>query len=307
MLLIFFICLISSVNSFSSVTHRHCRIALLSSQATTLTEGTADVWWKDGLNFKCTGCGKCCQNEGEVWLDVDEFSDLCSSLKMPHKEVMERYVDRVKGNWIMLKSKGDDANPLTTSPSSSSASQCVFLDADGKQCTIYEARPAQCRTYPYWPRLLASPEAYNEEVVLPEGEGGVNAKHWSPESGGCEGINNPANATIVSARTIYRNLELYNAYIDSFPFMENGNDEERFLANADLITALERSTRAWVNGFVVKYDLCPFARQVFQSELVRYRVFLGSNLQQLKQKIRYEVCSVEVVITVYCTYLCGTV
>jgi Fe-S-cluster containining protein len=34
---------------------------------------------------------------------------------------------------------------------------CVFWN---QGCTVYRARPAQCRTFPFWPVVLGSPEAW---------------------------------------------------------------------------------------------------------------------------------------------------
>lgn len=57
---------------------------------------------------------------------------------------------------------------------------------------------AECRVYPFTPDLLSSPEAWNDEVVLPdemvydefghelEYEGG--GRKWTEEQGGCEGM-----------------------------------------------------------------------------------------------------------------------
>ena len=40
---------------------------------------------------------------------------------------------------------------------------CTFLTREGG-CGVYEARPVQCRAYPFWPRVLKSPETWNHEV-----------------------------------------------------------------------------------------------------------------------------------------------
>jgi Fe-S-cluster containining protein len=278
-MLLMYVLFLSTASAFISHHPIHrIRTNHLHISATTTSQ---DVWWKEGVNFKCTGCGKCCMNDGEVWLDVDEFHDLCSSLNMTYESALDQYVESIQSNWVKLKSKGSDITPGVTS-------QCIFLADDGKQCSIYSSRPAQCRSYPYWPRLLSSPSEFNDEGVLPDGMGGPSAKHWSPRDGGCEGINHE-NATLVSAKNIYRNLELYKSYTELFPFMANGDDKNRLLGALDVVHAVTKSTRAWVNEFVVKYDLCPFARSVFESDRVRYRVFLGSDMTRLQQRVRYEV------------------
>ena len=56
-----------------------------------------------------------------------------------------------------------------------------------------------------------------------------------------------------------------------------------------LLQSVVKSTSAWVNDFVVKYDLCPFAEKVFTDQSIRYRIFFGTNEEQIKAKLRYEV------------------
>jgi hypothetical protein len=135
---------------------------------------------------------------------------------------------------------------------------------------------------------LSSRGSFDDEGVLPDDVGGPTAKHWTPDKGGCEGVNH-AEALIVPSKTVHRNFELYKAYTESFPFMSNGDDRNRLLSAAEVIAAVVKSTRAWVDNFVIKYDLCPFAKSVFASEGVRYRVFLGTDKDRLKKRLRYEV------------------
>jgi len=37
-------------------------------------------WYEDGLQFDCTGCGKCCKVDGDVWLAPEEVSSIMSKL-----------------------------------------------------------------------------------------------------------------------------------------------------------------------------------------------------------------------------------
>ena len=37
-------------------------------------------WYEDGLNFDCTGCGKCCKVNGDVWLAPEEVDSIMSHL-----------------------------------------------------------------------------------------------------------------------------------------------------------------------------------------------------------------------------------
>lgn len=167
-----------------SVSSKRCSALRKSTHrsAATLTPVGSDVWWKEGLKFGCTACGRCCQNEGEVWLDSDEFADLSSNLKEEPKIVLDKYAEKTMSGWVKLKNQVSDDPKIND--------RCIFLGEDGKQCSIYESRPIQCRTYPFWPRLLSNPGEWEKEAVLPDNVvvvEGSGDRHWTPATGGCEG------------------------------------------------------------------------------------------------------------------------
>ena len=243
-------------------------------------------WYEKGLQFDCSGCGKCCINDGEVWMDTEEFVDLSKRLKLSNYDTLQEYSESVLNGWVKIRNAGES--------DTIEEDRCVFLGNDGKSCQIYKERPAQCRTYPYWPRLLESPETWEEEAVVPSDSIDINSQNhdnlkiWTPEEGGCEGMN-AENAPIIPYTNIYRNREMYSFYMDSFPWAKQGDDEQRLLASADMMSAVHKSTEAWVNNFVIKYDLCPFAESVFTSDAIRYRTFLRSERSAIISKIRYEI------------------
>ena len=40
-------------------------------------EANSQRWYKDGLQFECTGCGDCCTGEpGYVWVSEQEIQNL---------------------------------------------------------------------------------------------------------------------------------------------------------------------------------------------------------------------------------------
>jgi len=258
-----------------------------------IRHASAPKWWSEegeGLKFACSGCGRCCQNDGDVWLDTDEFADLCEGLKMTPADVLERYTDEIVGGWVKLKNKAGKP-----SKEGKESDRCVFLDDDGKRCTIYEVRPVQCRTYPYWPKLLFNRTSYDAQAVQPDDA--PTGPYWSSATGGCEGINH-ANATApVPSTTIYRNSALYDTYTGAFPFMGSSpgdGDRQRLLSRIGLISGVSRSTRAWVQDFVLKYNLCPFAGEVFSTNRIRYRVYLGGgegadSIDKLIDRVRFEM------------------
>lgn len=113
-------------------------------------------WYKEGLSFNCTGCGKCCEGSpGYIWVTREEIKKIAESLNLPISDFVKQYVRQI-GNKYSLKELPKDNY------------KCIFLK--NKQCQIYEVRPLQCRTYPFWPQVLKSSE------------------HWEQESKSCEGM-----------------------------------------------------------------------------------------------------------------------
>jgi Fe-S-cluster containining protein len=184
---------------------------------------TVPFWQTEDLYFQCTGCGRCCQNEGDVWFSHEEFFDLVNMLNMPIEEAFESYVVRVLGNWVEAKSQ------ILSLKSNKTTNGCIFLSPiDGKTCTIYEFRPEQCRSYPFWPNLLKNKETW------------LNESHDS----GCEGFIFPTNTSVAdyshnssdsyspsiksmiaysraSRRDIYIAKESYRLYLSSFPSLRD--------------------------------------------------------------------------------------
>ena len=111
-------------------------------------------WYKDGLSFKCTGCGQCCTGSpGYVWVNESEAQAIADALKIDLETFVKKYTRRI-GNRLSLKEN-------------SKTYDCVFLK--DLKCTIYTARPKQCRTFPWWPENLESREAWEEAKSRCEG------------------------------------------------------------------------------------------------------------------------------------------
>ena len=114
-------------------------------------------WYKDGLRFKCTGCGGCCTGgPGFVWLTDEDIDTLSRKLGLTREAFIRRHTRDVGGRLSLLEHPNYD---------------CIFLE--GKSCTVYEARPKQCRTFPFWPMIMKS------------------EKEWQRASKTCEGIDHP--------------------------------------------------------------------------------------------------------------------
>ncbi|MES2345905.1 MAG: YkgJ family cysteine cluster protein [Chlamydiota bacterium] len=130
-------------------------------------------WYKDGLRFSCTQCGKCCTGSpGFVWVSEEEMHAMAAFLRITLADFMKHYTRRVGGKYSLLEhSKNYD---------------CVFLK--NSRCSVYGARPKQCRTFPWWDDNLKSPESWKETAER------------------CEGVNAP-DAPLISLEEIQKALD----------------------------------------------------------------------------------------------------
>lgn len=114
-------------------------------------------WYKNGLQFTCTGCGNCCTGApGYVWVNKEEIAAIAQFLDMPKGECERRYVRKVGVRKSLVELPNYD---------------CVFLDAKTRKCTIYPVRPRQCRTWPFWRSNLRTPEAWDHTCRVCPGSG----------------------------------------------------------------------------------------------------------------------------------------
>jgi Fe-S-cluster containining protein len=116
-----------------------------------------EPWYKDGLKFKCTGCGDCCTGApGYVWVNQVEIDALAERLEMDPAKFEKKYVRQIGVRRSLKEYKNGD---------------CVFFDNESRKCTVYEQRPRQCRTWPFWNSNLKSPEAWTETCESCPGSG----------------------------------------------------------------------------------------------------------------------------------------
>jgi Fe-S-cluster containining protein len=117
--------------------------------------GPNEPWYAGGLRFTCTQCGNCCTGgPGAVWFTADEGVKIAERLGVSFETFLERWTRRIGARRSFLERRsehGFDCIFLTRSP-----------DRPGATCSIYDLRPTQCRTWPFWPELLESPEAWAE-------------------------------------------------------------------------------------------------------------------------------------------------
>ncbi len=134
-----------------------------------------EPWFKEGLRFSCTGCGKCCTGSpGYVYLSPSDLTMLAERFSLDEAEFAKKYTRVVDGQISLI----DAPN----------SGDCVFLK--NNQCSVYEARPIQCRTFPWWIHNLRGPEDWEEAGVR------------------CEGINHP-DARLVPAEEIAQQCMTY--------------------------------------------------------------------------------------------------
>jgi len=115
-------------------------------------------WYKDGLHFRCTGCGDCCTGApGYVWVNKAEIAALATAVgEKDITEFEKKYVLRVGIRKSLVEFSNGD---------------CVFFDPQKRSCTVYEARPRQCRTWPFWDSNLKSKRAWEETCEVCPGSG----------------------------------------------------------------------------------------------------------------------------------------
>ncbi len=115
-----------------------------------------EPWYRDGLSFSCTRCGKCCTGEpGFVWINAEELRAIADYLGEPADEVRDRHTQMV-GIRRTLRERGNG--------------DCVFFDQE-QGCTIYEVRPRQCRTWPFWESNVKTPAAWENTCTICPGSG----------------------------------------------------------------------------------------------------------------------------------------
>ena len=111
----------------------------------------------------------------------------------------------------------------------------------------------QCRSYPWWPRILASKDTW-------EAEGATS----------CEGIS--PTAPLVPSSTISRDADEWAAWLRRFP---------------DSAVQAAASTRAWCDKFVAGLELCPWARSSIDCRgAVRMTVITTDGYDELHDAVR---------------------
>jgi Fe-S-cluster containining protein len=114
-------------------------------------------WYRSGLRFQCTECGKCCTGgPGFVWVNDNEMKGMAASLNISLELFKRKYTRQRDNRYALLEKKAQNGDH-----------DCIFLK--DKRCQVYQNRPLQCRTYPWWPENLNSPESWQGAAQECEG------------------------------------------------------------------------------------------------------------------------------------------
>src|SRR5689334_6149623 len=98
------------------------------------------------VRFQCqSGCTRCCENKGFVYLSEKDVTRIAEFLKMPQAEFEAKHVYRTAHQRRLRIRRG---------------MSCTFLTKEG--CSIHEVKPVQCRAFPFWPELLENKREWSK-------------------------------------------------------------------------------------------------------------------------------------------------
>ena len=103
--------------------------------------------------FKCLNTGNCCKEDGTVYVTDENIKKMAQVLHLSEFEFREKYV-RKKNGWSVVADHSFRPN--------------CFLNSC-KQCSVYEGRPEHCKTYPNWPEIWESKQAFESERKICKG------------------------------------------------------------------------------------------------------------------------------------------
>jgi len=103
-------------------------------------------WYRAGLAFACTGCGRCCTGDpGYVWVNQAEIEAMAALLSMDVEDFRQAHVRQVGRRHSLREEDNGD---------------CVLFDPATSRCRVYPVRPRQCRSWPFWASNLRTPDAW---------------------------------------------------------------------------------------------------------------------------------------------------
>jgi Fe-S-cluster containining protein len=117
--------------------------------------GMSELWYRDGLQFSCKVCGRCCGGgEGFVWVTPEEINRMAKKMGINTALFEQSFVKTVRGT------NRQAAHGRSLSLKEYSNGDCVLLNDKTRSCMVYDERPIQCRTWPFWNYNIESPKAW---------------------------------------------------------------------------------------------------------------------------------------------------
>jgi len=117
-------------------------------------------WYREGLQFRCSGCGNCCTGApGYVWVNKEEIAALAD-------EIGENDLRRFEEEFVRLVGVRKSLRELPESNW-----DCVFFDSETRRCKVYNARPRQCRSWPFWESNVRTEENWERTCEVCPGSG----------------------------------------------------------------------------------------------------------------------------------------
>jgi Fe-S-cluster containining protein len=125
------------------------------------------------MRFECqSGCTKCCEQQGFVYLTEEDIPRLAGFLQMAAAAFEKRYVYRTRHLRRLRVPRH---------------AQCEFLKDGG--CSVHAAKPLQCAAFPFWPELVG------------------HKKNWRAAGEWCPGIGKGALVQIEAARAVAERMK----------------------------------------------------------------------------------------------------
>lgn len=117
-----------------------------------ISQQDAVLHFSRGLNFTCTSCGKCCNNDWDLPV---------SQAKAESIKSRDLYQEKLKDGYLPLKVNAEGKVILGRSPDGA----CVFLE--GEWCELHsrygaDSKPAACQLFPF--NLVQAPDGYHVSI-----------------------------------------------------------------------------------------------------------------------------------------------
>lgn len=127
-------------------------------------DGEQPLYEAEPLRFGCTRCGQCCARPGDIYLTESDMLRISNFLRISTREFKQTWCVRDGYEWLMVVTK---------------TQSCPFFRDD--RCDIHAVKPIQCRTYPFWPEVVSTRHAWEEEAERCEGIGHAEGRLYARE------------------------------------------------------------------------------------------------------------------------------